>query len=211
MEFTASETAPPPVDRRVYSRFDVKIYGRFMLEDRSEHPCQVLDISPVNIALRSDQSGMPGEKVIAYLDHIGRVEGVITRTDDNMFAMTLIATERKKDKLAAQLAWLANRQKNGLPEDRRHERIAPRNPVSVLHLLDGRQYECRIIDLSLSGAAIEIDVKPALGVQVVLGTMRGEVVRHFEEGVAIEFAVVQDVEDIENSLSLAQPANMTAA
>ena len=127
----------------------------------------------------------------------------MTRTDDEdgTFAITVVATERKKDKLAAQLAWLANRQEHGLPEDRRHERIAPRNPVSVLHLMDGRQYECRIIDLSLSGAAIEIDVKPALGVQVMLGTMRGEIVRHFEEGVAIEFAVIHSVDQLDTEFS----------
>ena len=56
---------------------------------------------------------------------------------------------------------------------------------------DGRQYRCRIIDLSVSGAAIEINVRPAIGTQVTLGNMRGQVVRHFEDGIAIEFAVVQ--------------------
>jgi len=203
MEVAASEVAPSNTERRAYSRFDVKIYGRFMLEDHSEHPCQVLNISPGDVSLRAERPGAPGEKVIAYLDHIGRLEGVVTRTDneDSTFAMTILATDRKKDKLAAQLAWLATRQMNGLPEDRRHERIAPRNPISVLHLTDGRRYECRIIDLSLSGAAIEIDVKPALGTQVVLGTMRGEVVRHFDEGVAIEFAAVHSVDQLETEFS----------
>jgi hypothetical protein len=69
--------------------------------------------------------------------------------------------------------------------------------MSVLQLMDGRQYQCRIIDLSLSGAAIEIEVKPAIGIQVTLGTMRGQVVRHFEDGVAIEFAVIQRPETLD--------------
>jgi hypothetical protein len=112
------------------------------------------------------------------------------------FAMTIIASDRKKEKLAAQLTWLANKHELDLPEDRRHERVAPRNPRSVLQLADGRQYQCRILDLSLSGAAIEIDVRPAIGVQVLLGTTRGQVVRHFEDGVAIEFAVVQKPETL---------------
>ena len=37
-------------------------------------------MSPGNVALRADRRGEPGEKVIAYIDHIGRVEGVVTRT-----------------------------------------------------------------------------------------------------------------------------------
>jgi c-di-GMP-binding flagellar brake protein YcgR len=198
---TGIDQSPSKVERRNFQRVRVKIYGRFMLEDRTEHACQVIDMSPGNVALRADKVGQPGEKVIAYIDHIGRVEGVITRTLEDGFAMTIIASDRKKDKLAAQLTWLANKHELDLPEDRRHERIAPRNPLSMLQLTDGRQYQCRIIDLSLSGAAVEIDVKPALGVQVILGTMRGQVVRHFDDGVAVEFAVVQRTETLESEFA----------
>src|SRR5262245_59594522 len=197
MRSAAVDYAPSRAERRNFQRVRVKIYGRFMLEDRTEHPCQVIDMSPGNVALRTERIGMPGEKIIAYIDHIGRVEGVVTRTMPDGFAMTVIASDRKKGKLAAQRTWLANKHELDLPEDRRHERIAPRNPASQLQLMDGRQYPCRIIDLSLSGAAIEIDVKPALGVQVTLGTMRGQVVRHFDDGVAIEFAVIQRPETLD--------------
>lgn len=201
MEVEPGSVSPSQVERRSYQRLQVKLYGRFMLEDHTEHSCQVIDISPGNVALRADRIGSPGEKVIVYLDHVGRLEGVVTRTQDDGFAMTLIATDRKKDKLAAQLHWLSTRDKAGLAEDRRHERVAPRNPMSVLHLMDGRQYRCRVIDLSLSGAAVEVEVKPAIGVQVVLGTMRGEVVRHFEEGVAIEFASIQKPESLDSEFN----------
>lgn len=191
MAFAAINTAPSQAERRNFQRVRVKVYGRYMLEDRSEHPCQVIDMSPGDVAIRANRSGDLGEKVIVYLDHIGRIEGVVTRRFTDGFAMTIVASDRKRDKLAAQLTWLANRHELDLPEDRRHERVMPRNPVSMLQLEDGRQYRCRIIDLSLSGAAVEIEVKPAIGVAVVLGSMRGRVVRHFEDGIAIEFAVLQ--------------------
>jgi hypothetical protein len=197
MRSAAIDYAPSRVERRNFQRVRVKVYGRFMLEDRTEHPCQVIEMSPGNVALRADRIGEPGEKIIAYIDHIGRIEGVVTRILDDGFAMTVIASDRKKDKLAAQLTWLANKHELDLPEDRRHERVAPRNQSSVLILGDGRQYQCRIIDLSLSVAAVEIDVKPAIGVQITLGTMRGQVVRHFDDGIAIEFAVIQRPETID--------------
>ena len=204
MRAAAIQSAPLKAERRTFQRVRVKIYGRYMLEDRSEHPCQVIDMSPGNVSMRCDHIGEAGEKVIAYIDHIGRVEGVITRRLDDGFAMTVIASERKKDKLAAQLTWLANKHELDLPEDRRHERVAPRNPMSILQLVDGRQYQCRIIDLSLSGAAVEIDVKPAIGVLVTLGTMRGQIVRHFEDGVAIEFAVIQRPEMLDAEFNQSQ-------
>lgn len=184
-------------ERRDFQRVPVKLYGRYMLEDRTEYPCQVVDMSPGNCSFIADHMGELGSRVIAYIDHIGRVEGVLTRTLPDGFAMTILATERKKDKLAAQLTWLANRHELDLPEDRRHDRVAPRNPMTVLGMADGRQYECRIVDLSLSGGAVEIDVKPAIGSQVTLGTMRGQVVRHFEDGIAIEFAVLQRAETLD--------------
>ena len=196
MTSAATDATPSRGERRYFQRVRVKIYGRFMLEDRTEHPCQVIDMSPGNTLFRTDRIGELGEKVIAYIDHIGRIEGVITRTTDDGFAMTIVASDRKKDKLAAQLTWLANKHELDLPEDRRHERISPRNPVRVLQLGDGRQYQCRIVDLSLSGAAVEIDVRPALGTPVSLGTMRGRVVRHFEDGVAVEFASLQHADTL---------------
>ncbi|MEX0409689.1 PilZ domain-containing protein [Aquibium sp. LZ166] len=201
MTLAATDITPSRAERRYFQRVRVKIYGRFMLEDRTEHPCQVIDMSPGNALLRADRMGELGEKVIAYIDHIGRIEGVVTRQVEDGFAMTIIASDRKKDKLAAQLTWLANKHELDLPEDRRHERVSPRNPVSELHLMDGRQYQCRIVDLSLSGAAVEIDVKPALGTPVTLGTMRGRVVRHFEDGVAVEFASLQRPDTLETEFS----------
>lgn len=189
--------APSNQERRDFQRVNVKLYGRFMLEDRLEHPCQVIDMSPGSALLIADYIGEPGEKVIAYIDHIGRVEGILTRTHEDGFGMTILASDRKKDKLAAQLTWLANRHELNLAEDRRHDRVAPRNPVTIMSLNDGRQYECRIVDLSLSGAAVESSVKPALGTPVTLGTMRGQVVRHFDDGIAIEFAVLQQPDTLD--------------
>ncbi len=201
MTAVSQNFSPARPERREFQRVRVKIYGRFMLEDRTEHPCMVVDMSPGSVAVRADRRGEAGERVIAYLDHIGRVEGVVTRATSDGFAMTIVASDRKRDKLAAQLTWLANKHELDLPEDRRHERVAPRNPLSTVRLADGRNYQCRIIDLSLSGAAIELDVKPALGTHVTLGTMRGQVVRHFEDGIAIEFAVIQRPETLEAEFS----------
>ena len=201
MSLAAQQPMPDRPERRNTQRVNVKVYGRFMLEDRTEHPCQVIDMSPGSVALRTDHMGEPGEKCIAYLDHIGRVEGVVSRTFQDGFAFTIIASDRKKDKLAAQLTWLANKHELDLPEDRRHERLQPRNPRNVLKLSDGRQYQCKIADLSLSGAGVEIEMKPELGTEVLLGSIRGRVVRHFADGVAIEFASLQRLETLEEEFN----------
>ena len=188
-------------DRRRNQRVTVTLLGRFMLEDRREYPCQTQNMSPGSLALTTPITGRVGERVIAYIDHIGRVEGQISRLFDGGFAMTIHATIRKKDKLAAKLTWLANRHELNLPEDRRHNRVTPTRPTVPLTLPDGRAFEGRIIDLSLSGAALGLAARPPIGTPIMVGKLRATVVRQFEEGIAVEFAIQQTPESIEQNLT----------
>jgi hypothetical protein len=174
-----------------------------MLTDRQEYPCQVVNMSPGGMALIAPTIGQVGERVIAYVDHLGRLEGSIARTLVNGFAMTISATPRKRDKLAAQLTWLANRHILNLPEDRRHGRFIPRNPGSTLLLPNGSVVGCRIIDVSLSGAGVAVPsaLRPEIGAVVTLGKVPGRVVRHLDDGFAIEFTRLQHPDSIEESVA----------
>ena len=167
-------------EQRRFQRVRVNLLGRYMLADRREFPCQVLDMSPGGMAIIGPVSGVAGERIVAYIDHVGRLEGTIVRVLPNGFAMSIAATPRKRDKLAAQLTWLANRHILGLPEDRRHGRVVPRNPIGRLILPNGLNVTCRIIDMSESGAGIATDQRPPIGTLVTLGKVQGRVVRHLE-------------------------------
>jgi hypothetical protein len=190
------------VEKRSFQRVNIRVSGRFMREDRTEHACDVLNMSPGDLNIRAIASCAPGERVIAYLDHVGRIEGRVTRVTDDGFAAEIVASERKREKLAAQLTWLVNRHELNLPEDRRHERGANSTNVStVLELDDGRKYPARLIDLSLSGAAVTVAVKPPMGSNVRLGIKAGRVVRHFDDGVAVEFLTLQTHESLREAFT----------
>ncbi len=190
-------------ERRRHQRVKVNLLGRYMLADYREFPCQVIDMSPGGMAVAAPVCGEPGERVIAYVDHLGRLEGKIARLIDNGFAMSIAATSRKRDKLAAQLTWLANRQILNLPEDRRHGRFVPRNTSARLILQNGTNVACRVIDLSASGAAVAIspDLLPPVGAAVTIGKTAGRVVRHIEHGFAIEFQRLQHPDFIEDNVT----------
>jgi hypothetical protein len=202
---TARKTIVLPLaqERRRHQRVKVNLLGRYMLADRHEYPCQVIDMSPGGMGLVAPVVGQPGERVIAYVDHLGRLEGKIARLIDNGFAMSISATVRKRDKLAAQLTWLANRQILNLPEDRRHGRFVPKNPLARLILPNGNNIGCRVIDLSQSGAAVSLapDLRPAVGAMVTLGKAQGRVVRHIEDGFAIEFTRLQHPDFVEETVT----------
>jgi hypothetical protein len=189
-------------DRRRHRRVPLVMLGRYMLASRQEYPCQSVDISPGGLALITPVRGLIGERIVIYLETIGRIEGQIVRHTEHGLALAMTATIRKRDKLASQLTWLCNRQSLGLPEDRRHERIAPRHAAVAVKLADARETTGRLIDISLSGAALTLGQQPALGSAITLGRTPGRVVRHFEGGIAVEFRMPLSPDQFDENLVL---------
>ncbi|WP_457107444.1 PilZ domain-containing protein [Methylobacterium sp. P5_C11] len=183
----ALEPARGAADQRRHQRVRVAVLGRFMLADRREFPCQTVDMSPGGVRLTCAVQGEIGERVVLYLEHIGRIEGVIARTCADGFAVQLNATPRKRDKLSSQLTWLANREMLGLPEGRSHERLVPTNTAVTLRLESGREIKARLIDISMSGVAISCLVPVPLGAAVTVGSTPGRLVRYFEGGFGVQF------------------------
>src|ERR687884_1290879 len=194
------DVLPLNEEKRRFQRVRVNLLGRYMLADRREFPCQVLDMSPGGMAIIGPVSGIAGERVVAYIDHVGRLEGTVVRALQNGFAMTIAATPRKRDKLAAQLTWLANRHILGLPEDRRHGRLVPRNTRTTMILPNGSSVPCTIIDMSLSGAAVYAETKPPPGSLITLGRTQARVIRHRDDGFAVEFTRLQHPDFLEENV-----------
>jgi hypothetical protein len=202
MQVLSRTPAARPAERRRFQRVKVHLFCRYMLTDHREFPGQVVNVSPGGLALIAPVSGNPGERVVLYVDDLGRLEGTVARLFTNGFGVALQISDRKRDKLADQLTWLANRVTLGLPEDRRHERVTPRNPRSCIILPDGTRMPCRIIDVSVSGAAVMSDVRLPVGTAVTLGRSQGRVVRHFDGGFGMEFARLLHPEVIEDSVAV---------
>jgi hypothetical protein len=157
-----------------------------MLPDMSEHPCQVVDITTQGAVFLSANVPTPGQSIVAYLEELGRVEAVSGEPVSGGFAITFAVRGARLEKLESRIKWLHQRHA-GEEEGRRHARFEPRDNQSQITLPDGRVYNCEVMDISISGAGIKVDVMPSLGTYVMLGRMRGRVVRYLENGVAIEF------------------------
>ena len=91
------------------------------------------------------------------------------------FAIAMKLPPLKRERLADQLTWLANRHELGMLEDRRHERIRPRRPRTTLILPTGREVMATMIDISQSGAALALasPVAPPVGTPVTVGVDQG--------------------------------------
>ena len=101
-------------ERRRFARVPVRLPGRYMLSDRSDHPCTGTAFSPGNLQLEGPVIGAVGERAVCHFEHLGRLEGEIVRPTAGGFVMSIQASRQRRLKLADQLTWLANREVLGL-------------------------------------------------------------------------------------------------
>ena len=74
-------------ERRKHLRVPVNVFGRLMREDKQEYPCQVINMSAGGMALLAPVNCDVGERIVAYLDNLGRIEGIVVRPLEGGFAV----------------------------------------------------------------------------------------------------------------------------
>lgn len=169
-------------------RVQITFQGRYMLlKSNEEYPCRTFEISTSEVSLFAPVVAMPGEKVVLYLNELGRFTGSVLNQTETGFEMSLQLTPKKRDRLADQLTWYANRSTMDIEDRRRHDRIVPLMDLTVLRLTRGDEHIVRIRSLSLSGVAIETDHIIPMGAEVMVGNTPAKVVRILDDGVACEF------------------------
>ena len=184
-----------PSERRKHRRVDTPLKARFLSVDGSERPCLVVNISAGGALLRAKQPPKFGESIVVYIDDLGRFESTVVRSRDKSFAITFNKKRAKRAKTADNLTKVLNRE--GVADDRRGApRIRHDSPATVI-LEDGIEQNCAILDVSLTGASIEINPRPPLGARLILGRMTAKVVRRHEKGVGVVFTgAAERMEDV---------------
>ncbi len=176
-------------ERRRAPRTQVDATGRLMVTTGVEYPCQVLDISENGVAFNCQGRPAIGDKIIAYLDHLGRFEGKVTRLMETGFAIETHLPDNQRQRLLERIAWLENGAK---PDERRvaTRRLPTADDAGESAFLITRGDErlpCRVLDISMTGTHVQVRPRPDIGTHVTVGRMLGRVVRHTHEGVGIEF------------------------
>jgi PilZ domain len=189
-------------ERRHFLRVRLELAGRFFLpSDNREAECKIVDLSPGGAQITSET--VPGEdaQIILYVDGFGRLEGNVTRPSEGSFGVNFHCSAAKRDKIAEQLTLYMNRDVVDEASMRRHDR-APTKGLARFTRANGEILSCEVLDLSLSGVSLKTDARPPMGEIVLIGQSAGRVVRHHENGIAIEFVSPQH-----EKASGEQPAN----
>ena len=173
-------------DRRRHKRLAVTLLGRFLRANRQ------VDASAGAAAFLSPVAVGLGQRGVAYFDHLGGIEGPVARGFDGGFAFEIEATHHKREKIAAQLTWLANRAEMADAAERRHARVAPNNSVSQLSLAESGVLAGKVLDVSISGASIKTPARPEIGTEATLGELRARVMGHDARGFGVQFIDIQN-------------------
>jgi hypothetical protein len=173
--------------RRQQERAKLRLPGRCMLANRLELICTTIDLAPSGVAVECGDQGQVGDRVVAYINRLGRIEGEIARQLRNGFAFKVAAPPRKIEKLSTRIAWLVKHDVYGAPDNRQRERVEADEEQIIVTTPDGEEYVATLIDVSNDGAAVNVAIAPPIGSPLTVGQRRARVVRHFAGGVAVKY------------------------
>lgn len=174
-------------ERRRFRRMPVEVNGRMLDTLGREYDCRTADISPGDIRIAAPILPPVGERVVLYLDGIGRVSGSVARKcGEGEVAIIFDFSAHKREKLAEQLMLVVNKD---LGVDEPVREIREGAQTVQLAFETGETYAGEVLDFSLAGITIRSQRPPPLiGVWVRVGAVYGRVARLIEGGFAIDFA-----------------------
>jgi hypothetical protein len=185
-------------------RIIVNIPGQYSLADRRNargerrvFACRAVYLSAHEIALAAPVSGKVGERVVADINNLGKLEGPIVRLLKHGFVIRMAVSEEQRSGLAAKISWVESHKNHDTPNQRAGQRFIPANPYSKIIFSDASVETCLIVDLSVAGAAISADTVPPIRTVLGVGSVVGRVVRHFVGGFAVQFIERQSRDTVE--------------
>ena len=143
-----------------------------------------------------------GERVVVYIDCLGRVDGEIVSHTDRGFRLSIEMRETKRAKLMALVKIMQARIAAGQLIGRRHDRIVPVSCKVDIADFAGLTRPAEIIDVSRSGVALRV-AGLQIGDVIRIGERtRGEVVRLIDGGVGVQFLQIIPIEEFDERVRL---------
>ncbi len=164
------------------------------------YACRTQSLSPTTAVIVGPVAHV-GQGVGLLLDHVGLLNGQISRRFTGGFHVDLAGGRDEQSKLAAKINWLKKRNVRQAVDKRDAPRHLPRNPTAYFYLAD-QEHECFIIDASFSGVGISSKARPPVGTALQIGRIAGRVVRHMEVGFGVQFDIAQTAASIESDLNI---------
>lgn len=180
--------AASPIERRRFRRLSLVLGGKMLGANGAEIDCRTEDISPGDVRITASAEIKADERVVIYLDQIGRVSGTVARVSgDKEYAIIFDMSAYKREKLAEQLTLMITKDRIGIEQDRRIRKPAARSEVEI-HVDGGGIIIGEVVDFSLVGINVKTPaMPPRIGAWVRIGGVHGRVARFIDGGFGVDF------------------------
>lgn len=166
-----------------------------MLENKQECKGVLNNISAGGVRIEAETIPKLDEKIILYIEDIGRFEGYVIRVDEGSFAIKMLLSATKSKRLEVSLdAFFQDKKPNaqlsgrrtGVLDRRSQDRIGVDAGEKLIGKTEaGKTFEYTIKAISLSGIDICTNHKLTLGENVTIGKTNGYVARENNDGYVI--------------------------
>ena len=174
------------VEKRDYVRVPTAIPSTLsILADQVALACVVTDLSASGAGIQYDELAPSAERVCRLeISWFGAFEGITTRDGGTSAGVRFLIGEADRLHLLGKLAKFVE---VGLSPATDDDFIDTVQPKLLLKLPDGKRHFCEVLNISLRGVLLKVDVRPPLGALVKAGSMYGRVESHQTDGLGIAF------------------------
>jgi hypothetical protein len=188
IKMTSNMQAAPSRDQRSSERIAVRLSGKlFVPAEQSTLDCTIINLSLGGAGIYCAEPPPLDAFVVLYVDGFGRFEGVTTRYVQGELGLKFVCKDAKRKRLEQDLEAFVRDGMTGVTRLRRHRRSDGAPQIESFTGADGSAVKCQVVDISLQGAMLKTKMRPLIGEVIRLGETRAWVVRHYEEGVGVQF------------------------
>lgn len=169
---------------------------------RSDFYAITEDISAQGITFRSAVVPEIDTVLSCSIRFVGTFEMRVVAHNLNTFCARLAVDRARAAEIARAMMKLARDQDGPSGSGRRHRRVMPRRRDVLVKLDDGDVLPGRLLNVSISGAALHLARSVKVGMNLTLGGTTGTVVRRFDDGIGVVFDTPIDPARIDPSILL---------
>jgi hypothetical protein len=159
----------------------------FVPVTETEIDCVVTALSPAGATISTPAAAALGSEIVLYVEGFDRFSAAIVSTAQDVVRVKFHCSPNKQARTAEKIACY----RSGQPLPPTNVRVAQRGPLHSVRTFkrkNGEIVDFEVIDISLSGTSLRTKCRPAIGEIITIGTVDGRVSRHFDDGIAVEFA-----------------------
>lgn len=175
------------IERRAIPRVKVILPALCWNQSRPDFYAVTDDVARCGIRFKSAVVPAVGEFLTCSIRYAGSLESEVVRAGKHRFAVRVLRAEYPLKLFAQNLVDLA-REQNARPlAERAAPRMVPRDQDVIVTTALGAILPGRLINISVSGAAVSLDEPLEIGTLVMIGSTPARVARTFDNGIGAAF------------------------